>query len=236
MNPSPKRAFLDTTPTPTEEAVESPSAQDSPFGPSDHGTLRPDTRRVLVQLVRGPYVMRERHPGLWSALEADESAVRQGLGNLFLELVLDKESGLAFARNLSTEEDVPKVIRSTPLTLIDTALLLFLRDKLLRGESARVFVGRDEIDDQLGVYGSATDTDPVGLSKKITTSVNKMKDNSVLLRTEEEGRFEVSPILRMVFDAEQVTAVAQELRQLLDTGDSIPQDTDTEEDEEGEDQ
>jgi hypothetical protein len=217
----PRRAFRQPAAQPVVESV---ASVESPFGPNDVGVLRPDTRRALLQLVRGPYLMRERHSKLWAALESDEALIRAGLGNLFLELVLDRDEGLAFARNLRTEEDVPKVMRSVPLTLIDTALVLFLRDKLLRTDRGRAFVGRDEIDDQLQVYGAAVRADAVGLSKRITSSVEKLKRNNILQATDEDGRFEISPVLRMVFDATQVNAVAAELRELLKSGESIVED------------
>jgi hypothetical protein len=215
----PRRAFLDLNDATAEEPIAEATAEaEGLFGPRDRGTLKADTRRALVQLVRGPYIMRERHGNLWAALERDESVIRQELGNLFLELAIDRDSGLAFARNLETDEDVPKVIRSTPLTLIDTALVLFLRDKLLRGETGRVFVGREEIDDDLGVYGTAAGVDAVGLAKRINASIDKLKNNHILLRSPEEDRFEISPVLRFVFDAAQVAAVTVELRQLIAAG------------------
>ncbi len=215
---SPKRAFPDL-PGVDHEAV--PDETVSPFGPNDLGTLPPDTRRALLQLVRGPYIMRERHNKLWSALESSETEIREGLGNLFLELVIDRDEGLAYACNLETDADVPKVMRRTPLTLIDTVLLLFLRDKLLRSDTGRVFVGRDEIDDHLAVYGNAAGTDGPGLARRVNASVTKLKEANVLFTTDEPDRFEISPVLRMVFDADEVAAVAAELRLLLSSGESL---------------
>jgi len=209
----------------------SESASESPFGPNDRGVLRPDTRRALIALTRGPYIMRSRNPNLWAALETDEAAIREALGNLFLELVVDRDAGLALSRNLTTEEDVPKVLRSRPLTLLDTALVLFLRDKLLRGEGGRVFVGRDEIDDQLGVYGTAAGADRVMLRRRINACVGNMADHNVLQSTGEEGRYEISPILRLIFDATQIAAVRQGLRELLESGTRAVDDEETDEEE-----
>jgi hypothetical protein len=224
MTNSPRRAFRDLAvipEPPPEPEQEVPPA--SLFGANDAGTLRPETRRALVRLVQGPCVMRDRTSNLWTALENDERAIRQGLGDLFLELVIDREQGIAFVRNMRTDEEVPKVIRSTPLTLIDTALVLFLRERLLRADG-RAFVGRDEIDDQLSVYGQATGTDAVGLGKRVNASVEKMKKNSVLQATDEDSRFEISPVLRMVFDADEVAAVTAEMQVLLQAGDRLVED------------
>lgn len=193
------------------------AARDETDSPAPSGSLPESTSRALVQLLQGPYLMRDRHPRLWPALLADEPVVRQRLADLFLELVIDSDAGLAFVRNRSDPDgDLPKVIRSAPLTLIDTALVLHLRDLLLRAEAAegRVFVGRDEIDDHLGVYAAASSTDRVTFAKRVNASVEKLKKNSVLLSSAEEGRYEISPILAMVFDADQVLAATRELRAL----------------------
>lgn len=184
---------------------------------TDHGRLPEMTRRVLVQLLRGPYVRQENHPKLWAALVCDEEPVRIALSNLFLELVIDAEQNLAFVRNVEYAAiDTPRVIRSTPLTLLDTALVLHLRQLLLRGTDAtgRVFIGREDIDDALSPFRPATNTDPATFAKRINSAVDKMKRSSVLLTTSESERFEISPILAIVFDANEVTAVTREVQAL----------------------
>jgi len=215
--PLPRRVFEDVMPS---SEVSDSGAPDGPTGltPTDRGGLPEAVRRVLVQLLKGPYVMRERHSQLWPTLVTHEGVVRERLGDLFLELVLDRDAGLAFVRNMSAPDvELPRVIRSTPLTLIDTALVLYLREQLLRAEAAasRVFVGRDELDDHLAVYRSAADTDSATYARRVNASVEKMKNASVLLGTPEDGRFEISPVLAMVFDADEVIAVARELRGLV---------------------
>ncbi|GAB3706493.1 DUF4194 domain-containing protein [Mariniluteicoccus flavus] len=184
----------------------------------DHGRLPDDSRRALVQLLRGPYVHHERHASLWRAIVRDEQAIRELLGNLYLQLSLDRERGLAFVANAELAElSTPKVVRRTPLTLIDTALVLLLRVRLLRdaGPTGRVFIGRDEIDDELSPYRPATNTDASTFAKRINASVEKMKKASVLLGTAEDERFEISPVLALVFDAEQVQAVTEEIHSLV---------------------
>lgn len=187
------------------------------LGHADRGRLPEETRRVLVQLLRGPYVRQASHPKLWAALVRDEAPIREVLANLFLELIVDTDLSLAFVRNAELPEvDVPRVIRSTPLTLLDTALVLHLRQLLLRGTDAsgRVFIGRDDIDDALAAYRPATNTDPATFARRINSSVEKLKRVSVLLTTSEAERFEVSPILAIVFDADEVAAVTREVQGL----------------------
>lgn len=195
-----------------------PAPFDSRLTSSDHGSLPEATRRVLVQLLRGPYVSRERHSKAWAALLRAEDIIRERLGDLFLELVMDVDAGIAFVRNMESDEvELPRVVRSQRLTLIDTALVLFLREQLLHAEATgrRVFVGRADIIDQMSVYRSNAQIDEAGFNKKVRASIEKMKDQSILLATVEEDRFEISPILRLIFDANQVLAVTEEIRGLV---------------------
>ena len=53
----------------------------------DSGTLRDPSRRALVQLLRGPYLSAASHGRLWTALLADEDAIRSRLSDMFLELI-----------------------------------------------------------------------------------------------------------------------------------------------------
>lgn len=182
----------------------------------DTGTLREDSRRAVVQLLRGPYLSARRHRNVWNALLGDEIVIRSTLANLFLDLVVDVEAEVAFVRNAAQETfDAPKVVRSAPLTFMDTALLLHLRQHLLQaGGSERVIVGADELADQLQVYRGREKADPAGFAKRINSSWEKMKKYGVLATTTTEGRFEISPVLRLIFGAEEIAAVQAEFTRL----------------------
>ncbi|MCI1749299.1 MAG: DUF4194 domain-containing protein [Acidipropionibacterium sp.] len=137
---------------------------------------------MLLQLLRGPYIHRERHPKLWPVVIRDEEILRSRLADLFLSLVVDTERGVAFIRNAVPAEadDIPKVTRSTPLSLIDTGLVLLLRDALLRAETqdTRAFIDRAEIDDALSVYRPATSTDEAMFERRVSSAVERFKANS----------------------------------------------------------
>ncbi|MBK8460428.1 MAG: DUF4194 domain-containing protein [Micropruina sp.] len=213
MTPTPRRVHPDVLPP---VHADTPTAEDRhALTRSDRGRLPALTRRVLVSLLQGPYLARALHPNLWPVLVVEEDLVRERLGDLFLDLVLDQESGVAFVRPMTDDEvDLPRTIRSMPLTYIDTVLALFLRERLLRASGGRVFVGRDEIDEHCEPFRSAEDTNLSLYAKRVNASVSKFKDASILRTTNEEDRFEISPVLGLVFDADVVSAVTAELRQL----------------------
>ncbi|ELT43221.1 DUF4194 domain-containing protein [Arthrobacter nitrophenolicus] len=198
----------------------------------DNGTLREPSRRVLVQLLRGPYLSASRHGNLWTALLSDEDAVRSSLADLFLDLVTDHAAQVAFVRNTYADVDAPKVMRTATLTFLDTALLLHLRQTLLQESGGRkTIVGADEVADQLQVYRGKDNADIAGFSKRINSSWQKMVKYGLLAATSTEGRFEVSPVLRLVFGAEEIAAVQAEYRRLaaeVEPGSAELPDTDEE--------
>ncbi|MBT2519797.1 DUF4194 domain-containing protein [Arthrobacter sp. ISL-28] len=208
------------------------SVSDVVLWDGDKGTLREPSRRVLVQLLRGPYLSASRHGNLWTALLSDEDAVRSSLADLFLDLVTDHAAQVAFVRNTSADVDAPKVMRTATLTFLDTALLLHLRQTLLQESGGRkTIVGADEVTDQLQVYRGKDNADIAGFSKRINSSWQKMVKYGLLAATSTEGRFEVSPVLRLVFGAEEIAAVQAEYRRLaaeVEPGSAELPDTDEE--------
>lgn len=206
----------------TDEAV-----SDALF-PGDTGSLPFEARRVLCQLLAGPSVDADRHGLLWPVLLREEAALRARLNELFLELVLDRDLGVAFVRQTDTGElDTPTLLRSTPLTFVDSVLLLFLRQRLSEDEAQgrRAVVDEEQMHAQLAVYAPAQGTDSAGFTKRVTSAIEKMKKQSVLRTIRgSEGRFEVSPTLKLLFSAEEVQALGAVYRSLRDDNEVADED------------
>jgi hypothetical protein len=187
--------------------------------PGDTGSLPFEARRVLCQLLAGPSVDAERHALLWPVLLREETAIRARLSELFLELVLDRDLRVAFVRQADTGElDTPTLLRSSPLTFIDSVLLLSLRQRLAEAEAQgqRAVVEVDELHAQLAVYEPPQGTDRTGFTRKLNAAIEKMKKNNVLQPIRgSEGRHEVSPTLKLLFSAEDVQALGAVYREHL---------------------
>ena len=78
----------------------------------DTGRLPLEGRRALCQLLIGPSIDQLRHPKLWPALIRSEAAIRSSLADLFLELVLDRDSGVAFTDRDAAAVPAPAAGRS----------------------------------------------------------------------------------------------------------------------------
>lgn len=192
--------------------------------PGDPGTLPLEVRRTLVALLRGPYISHRRDSLVWSALLAHETVVRRHLGDLLLELVIDADAEVAFSRNLVPDPEfdrpVPSVLRKAALSFIDSALLLHLRHLLLQGaaQNERVVVGRDEIDAHMQAYATSSGNDPAQFAKRLTASLKRMRDWSILLTTDTEERWEVSSILALILTPEEIGGIEAEYERLRDQG------------------
>jgi hypothetical protein len=112
---------------------------------------------------------------------------------------------------------------------------------LLAGDSGeRVIVGRDDVFDQLRVYRTS-DRDEHEFDRRLNASWVKMRNVLRVVhsagRMDEEDRVEISPVLRLIVDAEQVNAIAKVYQHIIDTGseivDTVEDDEDTSDDSTG---
>ena len=212
-------------PEETCESTEAPAMarRENALFDGDLGSLPLEARRALCLLLAGPSMDAGRHGQLWHALLRHETALRARLSELFLELVLDRESGVAFVRQADTGElDTPVLMRTSPLTFLDSVLLLHLRQQLAEADAQghRAVVEEPTLIDALSVYEKSLSTDRAGFGRRVAQAIGKMKDNHVLVKLRgSEERFEVSPALKLLFSAEDVQSLTQIYRQLGENGD-----------------
>ena len=187
--------------------------------PGDTGSLPFEARRLLVQLLIGPALDAHRHPQLWPTLLRYRELIESRLADLFLTLVMDPDTQVAFVRQADTGDlESPILLRRTRLTFLDSVLLLHLRQTLseaeLRGE--RAVVSGSDLVEHLKLYEGQLNTDHAGFEKRLNGAVEKAKKNSLLRAIRgSDDRFEVAPTLKLLFGAEQVAALTRIYRQGL---------------------
>jgi len=211
------REDLDTPPVAAPAPEQAPPAA---LYPGDRGELPEPARRVLVQLLAGPSLDARRHRRLWPALLRHEAAVRSRLADLFLDLVLDGDSGVAFTRQADTDDlDAPRLLRRSPLTFLESVLLLYLRQLLVEAETQarRAVVSEAEMLEQMKLYERSQSTDQAGFERRVKAAIEKVKRNSLVSPIRgSEGRYEVSATLKLLFSADEVAALAERYANLRD--------------------
>lgn len=181
----------------------------------DVGTLPLDARSALLRLVKGPYLSETSNAEQWRALLNHAEVIQSRLADLFLELVIDAEAGVAFAKNVTIEgKEFPKAASSYTLTLLDTIMLLLLRKELQTAGGTRVFIGQSELFMQMGQYRNIAKMDQAAYLKRLEGSWSRLEKQRLLIKSDVEGRYEISPVLKLVFGAEEAQAVFDEYERM----------------------
>lgn len=214
MNSSTERA--DGSAASADSADAADFRQNAGLFADDTGLLRLETRRVMVQLLLGPALDARRQSKLWPVLVRDEAIVRARLHELFLDLVIDREQEVAFTRQVTSPElELPVLLRRTPLTLLDSALLLFLRQRLTESDAQmeRAVVSTQEMAEHLTMFQREASTDHARFGKQVQHAIDNAVKYSLLrrLRNSDE-RFEVAPTLKLLFSAEEIVALGHSYR------------------------
>lgn len=198
--------------------------------PGDKGDLSADTRRVLVNLLRGPTIDGQRQTQLWAHLLRDEAIVRARLHDLFLTLVLDTEQLVAFTQQADTEDlDAPTLLRKSTLTFKETALLLFLRSELAVADAQgeRCVLDRQDLVEHLKAYTPLDDNDSVRYDKQSDAAIEKVIKLSLMHKLKgSDTRLEVSQALRLMFSITEIEALTG-VYEALRTGEPTGEATDT---------
>jgi hypothetical protein len=188
----------------------------------DTGQLPLETRRVLVQLLLGPSVDATRQRRLWPVLLRDETVLRSRLHELFLDLVIDADQQVAFTRQVVAEDiDAPVLLRKSHLTFLETALVLYLRQRLTQADAAgeRAVVSAEEMQSHLAVFERVANPDQARFGRQVTGAIEKVKKlNLARLLPGGQQRFEVSPTLKLLFPAETIQALTRTYEAVLAGG------------------
>lgn len=229
---------LSETASSVEASAETPGQGEVSVNSSfagDTGQLQLETRRVLVQLLLGPSIDATRQRHLWPVLLRDEAVLRSRLHDLFLELVVDTDQQVAFTRQVVAEDvDAPVLLRKAHLTFLETALVLFLRQRLTQADAAgeRAVVSYEDMQAHLSVFERVANPDQARFGRQVIGAIEKAKKLSLVrLLPGGQQRFEVSPTLKLLFPAEAIQALTQTYEALLNGGAQPAVALDTDDDE-----
>lgn len=173
------------------------------FPENDHGTLTLPQRRCLAKLMRVDYLWAQdpNQAAEWATLLADTDLIRGRLNDMFLDLELDLDRGVAYKFQLRGG-DHPILLKDTAYTREATILLVFLRqryDSERRAGADRVFIDRDECRDQVASFRPSSATDEVGDRSKADTAIKALADGNILRKAGgDEDRFLISPIIESI--------------------------------------
>ncbi|MDY6054517.1 DUF4194 domain-containing protein [Micrococcus sp.] len=203
--------------------------------PGDRGVLAPEVRRVLVRLLQRRVLDADAHPQDWAVLLEHRAVVESRLNDLFVRLVIDTDRGLAYKRQVRSDEvDVPILLKDDPYTRAETLVLVYLRGVYQRetvaGETA-ARVDLEEIEQTVLSYFSQDDGDLARRQRSVHTAVARLTTEGVVV-LDSPQRYRITPLIEVVLSAERLRELDAWLREQAGQGaaDTPDSDADTPDD------
>jgi hypothetical protein len=163
---------------------------------------------VLVVLMKG-ILERENAPALWQGLLAHQGRVRDHVGVIGLELVVDEAEGHAHLRQrpqVEGEPELPRLVTRRQLGFSTSLMLALLRKKLAEhdamGGEVRLVVSANDILDMVRLFLPAT-ANEAKLTDRVDRDINRVVELGFLRRLKgRDDTYEVHRILRSFVDAQ----------------------------------
>lgn len=163
---------------------------------------------VLIALFKGVLYQEAGLPQ-WQNLLALQARVRDYVGVIGLELVLDEAEGYAYLRQKPQAEDeeaMPRLVQRRPLSYPVSLLAVLLRRKLAEfdatGGETRLVLTREQIVDMVRVFMPET-TNEARVIDRIDQHINRLMDLGFLRALRgQPHQFEVMRILKTFVDAQ----------------------------------
>jgi hypothetical protein len=163
---------------------------------------------VLVTLMKG-ILERESAPVLWQGLVAHQARVRDHVGIIGLDLVLDEAEGHAYLRQrpqVEGEPELPRLVTRRQLGFSLSLMLALLRKKLAEHDATsgetRLVVTAADILDMVRLFLPAT-ANEARLKERVDRDINRVVELGFLHPLKGRGdTYEVRRILRAFVDAQ----------------------------------
>jgi hypothetical protein len=188
----------------------------------DAGELDLAVRQCLVVLLKNSIVTHKSNHREWDALVQNTAIIRSRLHELFLDLVLDKDKGVAYKVQVrsDTPQRFPPLIKDTSYTREETILLVLLRQRHL-AESASldpVRIDRQECLAAVASFRPDSATDEHGDASRAKRAIESLHSDGILEETDDDERFIISPVIESVLPLDQLKALLNWLREQNSTG------------------
>lgn len=175
---------------------------------------------AAAHLLQG--VVDEKSADVWNILLGNESYLRDYFFEIGLVLVIDRDEGIAFLRQMHDDERtggyerIPRLFRKSALGYQTSLLTVLLREEYRRFEeedldNERCVVDINEILEQWKTFFSP-DEDEIALRKKLITSFNQLEKLKFVSRIKSEtDKWEVEKLLKARVPLEELETLRNRL-------------------------
>ena len=182
----------------------------------DVGTESLEVRRLLVFLLKGPYLWRDQKKQLWPLLINHQEELKVQLANLFLELFISESDGVAFVRPADTGDlEVPQLLPTYTYRFLDSVMLVAMRERLMHAapHAQQALITDEEMVTYMRTFDPSVRNDEQQLRKRLNGIQKRFIDRHLLTKVNAMEGYVISPILKYVFDAGDLSALMEQYRQ-----------------------
>lgn len=174
---------------------------------------------TLQNLLTRRYITKDRHPEVWSWMMEYRRKIASRLSELNLVLVIDEAIEHAYTEQADDESPwARKLLRRDTLQLYDSVLALHLAKMVRAAPDVRVLISRDDMHALFGNIDNVRDRDEDRFERRINAAIKKLTDVKILLSTDEEDNFTVSPIILSLMTAARIEALEAQFAALTPAG------------------
>ncbi len=178
-------------------------------------------RQALIALMSRGSIYRRVAPEAFDALERHRARIEEVLTEMELRLLFDPDLGIAATASASElDEDETEgrtLIRRRRLTLYDTFVALILRKHYRNAEAkgeSHVTIELDHIREELVPLLPLGNSEAKG-DRALSGAIDRLKEmNLVAAVRGDDGRVEITPVIRLVVDAEWMGQLLAEYHDL----------------------
>jgi len=209
---------LQTTDT-TEGAILSLTdalSAEAPFSENTRSETDARLTSVLVSLLKG-ILYRDTHTRLWRNLLDQESAIRDQLGVLGLDLNLDEDEGFAFVLQRVADQEqaeIPRLVVRRALNYPVSLLCILLRKRLAesdhQGGDVKLVISRQDIHNEMRVFFS-DQSNEARFADQLDGHIEKVLKLGFLKAMKEKDHFEVRRIIKSLVDGDWLAELNDKL-------------------------
>lgn len=183
----------------------------------DEGGLSLEQRRALVALLKSRFITAGQNPVEWRTLSEHYKLIKSRLNDMFLDLHVDKEHGVAYKRQADSgggRRVFPTLLHDLAYSREETILLMFLRRRFQTERAAGhddVTVERDDLTGYVAAYRPAHATDRDGDRRRTEAAIENLTKAKVLMSTNDAARLRISPVIGVLLPLQRL----HELREWL---------------------
>lgn len=192
-------------------------------------------KKTLVYLMRQGVILQSQKPQVFAKVLQYKEMIIQHLSQVYLSLIIDERQGVIFIaradyqdnqdendeadNEMSDEEDISSLINRKTISVYDSLLLLLLRKYYQERENAgeqQIIIDIEKLEGLLSPFLPLTNYESKGKKQLIGRINGLLKPHKIVqsIRNSDE-RFEITPMIRYVVNADFLQSMLTEYELLL---------------------